>query len=79
MPRTIEGKYVTEGARVFQEGDDAWLRGDYEAARGKYRDAAKLYRDSGDEEGAAFVYSRLGELELSQYHYDDAAPALATA
>ncbi len=79
MPRTIEGKYVTEGARVFQEGDDAWLRGDYEAARGKYRDAAKLYRDSGDEEGAAFVYSRLGELELSQYHYDEAATALATA
>ena len=62
MPRTTKGNYVTEGARVLQKGADAWLGGDYEAARGKYRDAAKLYRDSGAEEGAAFVYSRPGEL-----------------
>ena len=79
MPRTIEGKYVTKSSQVFQEGDNAWLAGDYDTARNKYRDAAKLYLDSGDDEGAAFVYSRLGELELSQYNYESANLALNTA
>jgi len=76
MSATNQEKYKTESAKVFQEGDEAWRRGDYQLCRDKYRQAAKLYFEEGDEEGAAFVYCRLGELELSQYNYNAAEVAL---
>jgi len=79
MSATNKEKYTTESAKVFQEGDDAWRNGDYQLCREKYREAVKLYLDSGDKEGAAFVFCRLGELELSQYNLHEAEVALMGA
>ncbi len=76
MSATNKEKYTTESAKIFQEGDEAWRRGDYALCRERYREAAKLYFENGDKEEAAFVYCRLGELELSQYNYDKAELAL---
>lgn len=79
MPRTKEGKYITEASRVFQEGDDLWHEQRYDEARETYERAAKLYNDNEDNEGQAFVLARLGELELSLDNYDRALMVLDTA
>lgn len=76
MPRTSQGKYVTEVSKVFQKGDDCWHAGKYDEARVNYLKAACLYKESDDVEGQAFVLSRLGELELSLDNYDSAEKAL---
>ena len=76
MPRTSQGKYVTQASKVFQEGDDNWHAGRYDEARSCYEKAAGLYNDSGDTEGEAFALSRLGELELSLENYEAASAAL---
>lgn len=76
MPRTSQGKYVTEVSKVFQKGDDYWHAGKYEEARESYLKAACLYKESDDVEGQAFVLSRLGELELSLDNYEAAEKAL---
>ena len=36
MPRTSQGKFVTEASKVFQEGDDFWHAGRYDEARTAY-------------------------------------------
>lgn len=79
MPRTIEGKYVTEASKVFQQGDDFWHQGRYEEAKTSYGKAASLYHDNDDLEGEAFVLSRLGELELSLDNYEEAEKALRSS
>lgn len=77
MPRTSQGKFVTEASQTFQQADDFWHEGNYEQARQGYEKAASLYHDSGDVEGQAFALSRLGELELSLDNYDAAEKALS--
>ena len=67
MPRTIKGKYVTEAAQVFQNGDDFWHAGQYDEAREAYEKAAVLYKNKDDTEGEAFALMRLGELEIRTY------------
>lgn len=79
MPRTSQGKFVTEASRVFQNADDDWHAGNYDEARQNYVCAARLYHDSGDAEGEAFALSRLGELELSLDDYNAAEKALLAA
>ena len=76
MPRTNNGEFVTEASKMFQAGDDCWHGGQYDEARKKYLYAADLYHKTGDTEGEAFVYSRLGELELSLDNYKEAEKAL---
>lgn len=76
MPRTSQGKYVTEASKVFQDGDISWHSGKYDEARENYLKAAALYKATDDVEGQAFVLSRLGELELSLDNYDKAEEAL---
>ncbi|MEI3545544.1 MAG: tetratricopeptide repeat protein [Alphaproteobacteria bacterium] len=76
MPRTNNGEFVTEASKMFQAGDDCWHVGQYDEARKKYLYAADLYHKTGDTEGEAFVYSRLGELELSSDNYKEAEKAL---
>lgn len=76
MPRTSQGKYVTQASKVFQEGDDNWHAGKYENARLSYEKAAELYHETNDIEGEAFALSRLGELELSLENYEAAAKVL---
>lgn len=77
MPRTSQGKYVTEASKTFQEGDNHWHGGRYDKSRECYLQAARMYHDSGDAEGEAFALSRLGELELSLDDYREAEEALA--
>lgn len=79
MPRTSQGKYVTESSKIFQEGDDNWRMGKYDEARISYEKAAALYHKSNDIEGEAFVLSRLGELQLSLDNFDEAEKALISA
>lgn len=79
MPRTSQGKYVTEASRIFQEGDNAWHKGLYDEVRKNYEKAASLYNQNHDAEGEAFVLSRLGELELSLDDYDAAQRVLEAA
>ena len=79
MPRTSQGKYVTEASKTFQEGDNHWHGGRYDKARECYLQAARMYHDSGDAEGEAFALSRLGELELSLDDYREAEEALRAA
>lgn len=79
MPRTIQGKYVTEASKVFQEGDVSWQKGNYDKARQNYEKAAKLYHDDNDAEGEAFVLTRLGELELSLDNFERAEKSLKAA
>ena len=79
MPRTIKGKYVTEAAQVFQNGDDFWHAGQYDEARDAYKKAAVLYKNKDDTEGEAFALMRLGELELSIGHHKEAESALLKA
>lgn len=79
MPRTSQGKYVTEASKVFQEGDNSWHDGRYEDAKLKYQKAASLYHERGDVEGEAFALSRLGELEISLDDFDEAEKALLSA
>ncbi len=79
MPRTVEGKYVTEASRVFQEGDDFWHAGNYDEAREAYEKSAALYHEKQDAEGEAFALSRLGELEISLDDYVRAEKALLSA
>ena len=76
MPRTSQGKFVTEASKVFQEGDNFWHAGQYDEADLSYQKAAKLYHKSDDAEGEAFALSRLGELQLSLDNYDKAEKAL---
>ena len=79
MPRTSQGKYVTEASKIFQEGDDLWHAGQYDDARLKYQKAAGLYHERDDVEGEAFALSRLGELELSLDNFDASEKALSSA
>ena len=79
MPRTKQGKYVTEASKTFQEGDDFWKQGNYDEARSKYAKAAELYDKKDDPQGEAFVLTRLGELELSLDNFDKAEKALKAA
>lgn len=79
MPRTSQGKFVTEASKVFQEGDNFWHAGQYDEADLSYQKAAKLYHNSDDAEGEAFALSRLGELQLSLDNYDKAEKALSAA
>ena len=79
MPRTNNGEFVTEASKMFQAGDDCWHGGQYDEARKKYLYAADLYHKTGDTEGEAFVYSRLGELELSLDNFDRAEEVLSAA
>lgn len=79
MPRTSQGKFVTEASKVFQEGDDFWHSGQYDEARLSYEKAASLYHSSKDVEGEAFALSRLGELELSLDNYAQAEKVLYAA
>lgn len=76
MPRTIQGKYVTEASKIFQDGDNSWKKGDYDGARKNYEKAAKLYHDDEDAEGEAFVLTRYGELELSLDNFERAEKSL---
>ena len=79
MPRTSQGKLVTEASRVFQKADDYWRNGSYDEARTNYGKAAGLYHEKDDVEGEAFVLARLGELELSLEHYKESEKALLAA
>ena len=79
MPRTSQGKFVTEASKVFQEGDDFWHGGQYDEAREGYEKATALYNKNGDSEGEAFSLSRLGELELSLDDFYEAEKALFAA
>ena len=79
MPRTNQGKYVTEASKTFQKGDDFWKQGNYDEARSKYVKAAELYDKKDDPQGEAFVLSRLGELELSLDNFDKAEKSLKAA
>ena len=79
MPRTSQGKFVTEASKVFQDADDFWHAGAYDEARTNYEKAAALYHDSGDSEGEAFALSRLGELEISLDDFERAERALLAA
>lgn len=76
MPRTNNGEFVTEASKMFQSGDNFWHKGQYDEARKSYLQAADLYHKSHDVEGEAFVYSRLGELELSLDNFQEAEGAL---
>ena len=76
MPRTLNGELITEASKKFQAGDDFWYEGAYEEARKAYLEAADLYHKKQDVEGEAFVYSRLGELELSLDNFEEAERAL---
>lgn len=76
MPRTSQGKYVTQASQVFQEGDNFWHAGKYDEARSCYEKSAGLYEEKNDVEGEAFALSRLGELELSLENYEASAKAL---
>ncbi len=76
MPRTSQGKYVTQASQVFQEGDNFWHAGKYDEARSCYEKSAGLYDEKNDVEGEAFALSRLGELELSLENYEASAKAL---
>lgn len=76
MPRTNNGEFVTEASKMFQSGDDFWHQGQYDEARKSYLQAVELYHKRKDIEGEAFVYSRLGELELSLDNYKEAEEAL---
>ncbi len=79
MPRTKQGKFVTEASEFFQKADDFWRAGDSDKACEFYRRAADLYHQNDDEEGEAFALGRLGELELSLENYDEAEKVLKTA
>ena len=79
MPRTSQGKFVTEAASVFQEGDDLWKAGKYDEAAAKYEKSAGLYHQKDDVEGEAFALTRLGELELSLDNFSRAAEVLKVA
>ena len=79
MPRTSQGKFVTEASRVFQEGDDFWKAGKYEEAALKYEESAGLYNKNDDAEGEAFALARLGELELSLDNFGRAEEVLSAA
>lgn len=79
MPRIVDGKYVNEASKVFQEGDDFWRAGNYDDAREKYMLSAQIYKEKEDVEGEAFALSRLGELELSLGKFDDAERVLLAA
>ena len=76
MPRTSQGKYVTQASKIFQEGDNFWHAGKYDEARSCYEKSAGLYDEKNDVEGEAFALSRLGELELSLENYEASAKAL---
>ncbi len=79
MPRTSQGKFVTEASKVFQKADDFWRAGSYEEARQNYGKAAGLYHERDDVEGEAFALFRLGELELSLDNFEAADKALKAA
>ena len=79
MPRTSQGKLVTEASKVFQKADDYWRSGSYDEARINYGKAAGLYHENDDAEGESFALARLGELELSLEHYSAAEKALLAA
>lgn len=79
MPRTVDGKYVTEASKIFQQGDDYWHLGDYDEARDAYVISAQMYHDKEDAEGEAFVLMRLGELETSLGNYENAQKVLLGA
>ena len=79
MPRTVDGKYVTEASKIFQEGDDFWHAGSYDEAGSAYEKSAALYHEKHDAEGEAFALSRLGELEISLNNYERAEKALLSA
>lgn len=79
MPRTSQGKLVTEASKVFQKADDNWRAGQYEDARKNYEKAASLYHEKEDDEGEAFVLARLGELLLSLENYKQAEKTLQAA
>ena len=79
MPRTVDGKYVTEASKVFQEGDDSWHAGNYEKAREAYEKSAGLYHEKHDAEGEAFALLRLGELEISLDNFKQAEKVLLSA
>ncbi len=79
MPRTVDGKYVTEASKIFQEGDDFWHAGSYDEAGAAYEKSAALYHEKHDAEGEAFALSRLGELEISLNNYERAEKALLSA
>lgn len=71
--------FQTEGARIFQMGDEAWHNGMYEDAKSFYQQAAGMYAETEDEEGEANSLSRLGELLISMENYADAEEALVKA
>jgi tetratricopeptide (TPR) repeat protein len=79
MPRMHEGKHVTQAAKVFQQADDYWHNNEFKLARDHYLKAAELYGKNDDKEGEAFALSRLGELDLSLDHYDNARASLSMA
>lgn len=79
MPRTVDGKYITEASKIFQQGDDCWYSGNYNDARDAYMTSAQMYRDKEDDEGEAFVLIRLGELETSLANYENAQKVLLRA
>ncbi len=79
MPRTVDGKYVTEVSNLFQQGDDCWHAGNYDEAKSAYLKASQMYNDKEDAEGEAFVLLRLGELETSLGNYDNAQKVLLQA
>ncbi len=79
MPRTSQGKFVTEASKVFQKADDFWRAGSYEEARQNYGKAAGLYHGRDDVEGEAFALFRLGELELSLDNFEASEKALNAA
>lgn len=79
MPRTSQGKYVTEASKIFQDGDNFWHSGKYDDAKTAYQKAAGAYHKTDDWEGEAFVLSRLGELELSLDNYEEAEKVLKSA
>lgn len=79
MPRTSQGKFVTEASKIFQDADNCWHKGLYDEARDNYIKAAELYSKDDDGEGEAFALSRLGELELSLDNFKAAEKALKAA
>ena len=61
MAVTNQEKYVNQGEKIAQQGDDAWKTGAYDTAKNRYGEAVDFFHAQGDDWGEGQVLVRWGE------------------
>ena len=79
MAVTNQEKYVNQGEKIAQQGDDAWKTGAYDTAKNRYGEAVDFFHAQGDVWGEAQVLVRWGELALSLEDFDLAHKLFSSA